>query len=238
MEQRRMKKSLMLVVLAVVALIGLFAWSQYRARLEAERTLGLDASRVVAEHFSKAAAVKVGTLTGKTVAKGTNEGFLGLVKSEQTTTIPFTVDYFVDVTRVDESSYRWNPETKTLTVDIPDVTVAKPNIDETAARSSQSGLYISRQASLDLARQTSQRAAARSMQAAQKAENMQKARENAKAVVARMAQGPLAAAGLDEVRVEVSFPWEPKNASDAPTERWDQSRRIEEVLEERKAQKR
>lgn len=238
MEQRGMKKSLMIVLVAVVALLGLFAWSQYRARIEAERTLGLDASRVVAAHFSKAAAVKVGTLSGKTVAKGTNEGFLGLVKSEQTTTIPFTVDYFVDVTRVDERSYRWNPETKTLTVDIPDVTVAKPNIDETAARSKQSGLYISRGASLDLARQTSQRAAARSKEAAQKPENLQKARANAKAVVARMAQGPLAAAGLGEVRVEVSFPWERKNATDVPPERWDQSRRMEEVLEERKAQNR
>ena len=238
MEQRRMKKSLVIAVLAAVALLGLFAWSQYRARMEAERTLGLEASRVVAEHFSKAAAVKVGTLSGKTVAKGTDEGFLGLVKTEQTTTIPFTVDYFVDVTRVDQSSYRWNPETKTLTVDIPDVTVAKPNIDETAARSQQSGLYISRRASLDLARQTSQRAAARSKEAAQKPENMQKARDNAKTVVARMAQGPLAAAGLGEVRVEVSFPWEPKSASAVPAERWDQSRRMEDVLEERKAQNR
>lgn len=237
MEHGRVKKNVLILVLALVALVGFVAWSQYSARMEAERTLGLDASRVVAEHFSKAAAVKVGTLTGKTVAKGTNEGFLGLVKSEQTTTIPFTVDYFVDVTRVDQSSYRWNPETKTLTVDIPDVTVAKPNIDETAARSKQSGLYISRQASMDLAKQTSRRAAARSQQAAQKPENMQKARENAKAVVARMAQGPLAAAGLGEVRVEVSFPWERKNA-DAPTQQWDQSRRMEDVLEERKAQNR
>jgi len=237
MEHGPVNRSVAILVLAVVALLGLFAWSQYRARMEAERTLGLEASRVVAEHFSKAAAVKVGTLSGRTVAKGTNEGFLGLVKSEQTTTIPFTVDYFVDVTRIDKGSYRWNPERKTLTVDIPDVTVAKPNIDETSARSRQSGLYISRQASLDLARQTSERAAARSREAAQKAENMQKARENAKAVVARMAQGPLAAAGLGEVRVEVSFPWERKDRS-VPMERWDQSRRMEDVLEERKAQNR
>ena len=235
MEQRRLSKSLIALMLAAVALLGLSAWSQYRARMEAERTLGLDASRVVAAHFSKAAAVKVGTLSGKTVARGTDEGFLGLVKSEQTTTIPFTVDYFVDVARIDQRSYRWKPETKTLTVDIPDVTVAKPNIDETAGRSQQSGLYISRRASLELAKQTSQRAAARSQEAARKPENMQKARDNAKAVVARMAQGPLAAAGLGEVKVAVSFPWEAKAGS---AERWDQSRRMEEVLEEDRAKTR
>jgi hypothetical protein len=177
-------------------------------------------------------------LSGKTVARGSDEGFMGLIKSEQTTSIPFTVDYFVDVSRIDQRSYRWNPETKTLSVEIPDVTVARPNIDETAARSQQSGLYISRRASLDLARQTSERAAARSKQAAQKPENMQKARDNAKAVVARMAQGPLSAAGLTDVKVEVRYPWEPNDASAVPSERWDQSRRMEEVLEERKAQNR
>jgi hypothetical protein len=216
MEQRRIKKSLTVAVVAIVALLGLFAWSQYSARMEAERTLGLDASRVVAEHFSKAAALKVGTLSGKTVARGTDQGFMGMLESEQTTTIPFTVDYFVDVSRIDQRSYRWNPETKTLSVEIPDVTVAAPNIDETAARSQQSGLYISRRASLELAKQTSSRAAARSRQAAQKPENLKRARENARAVVARMAEGPLAAPGIGDVQVGMSIPWEPQGRPDVP----------------------
>jgi hypothetical protein len=238
MEQRRMRKGLIVLLAAAVGLLGLFAWSQHSARMEAERTLGLDASRVVAAHFSKAAALKVGTLSGKTVAKGTDERFMGLIKSEQTTTIPFTVDYFVDVSRIDQRSYRWDPETKTLSVEIPDVTVAEPNIDETAAKSHQSGLYISRRASLELARQTSQRAAARSREAAQKPENLKRARENARSVVARMAKGPLGAAGMGDIRVAVSFPWEARAGRDAPAERWDQSRRMEDVLEERKAKSR
>lgn len=238
MEHGRMKKAVIVLVCAVVALLGLFAWSQYSARKEAERTLGLNASRVVSEHFSKAAAVKVGTLSGKTVARAENEGFMGMIKSQQTTTIPFTVDYFVDVSRLGERSYRWDPETKTLTVDIPDVTIAAPNIDETAARSAQSGLYISRSASLDLAKQTSQRAAARSKQAAQKPENMEKARANARAVVERLAEGPLAAAGLEEVQVAVRFPWEPRSGSSEPTEYLDESRRMEDVLKERQTQTR
>jgi hypothetical protein len=48
-----------------------------------------------------------------------------------------------------------------------------------------------------------------------------------------MAQGPLAAAGLGEVKVAVKFPWE--SGDKAAAERWDQSRRPEEVLEERRA---
>lgn len=238
MENGRVRNSLIILMLVAVALLGLFAWNQYSARIEAEERLGLDASRVVAERFSNAAALKVGTLTGKTVARAQDEGFMGLIKSEQTTSIPFTVDYFVDVSRLGEQSYRWDPESKTLTVDIPDVTVSQPNIDETAARSAQRGLYISRRASMDLARKTSQRAAARSKQAAQKPENLDKARANARAVVTRMAQGPLAAAGLGDVQVAVRFPWEPRPGAEQPNERWDQSRRPEEVLKERQAQSR
>lgn len=238
MESGRVKKSVIILMLVAVALLGLFAWTQYFARIEAEERLGLDASRVVAEHFSNAAALKVGTLNGKTVARAQDDGFMGIVKSEQTTSIPFTVDYFVNLSRLGEQSYDWDPENRTLTVAIPDVTVAEPNIDETAARSAQSGLYISRRASMDLARETSQRAAARSKQAAQKPENLDKARANARAVVGRMAQGPLSAAGLGDVQVVVRFPWEPKAGSEQPVQRWDQSRRPEEVLKERQEQSR
>ena len=224
------KRHLPLLLLLVAALAGLafYAWSQHEARVEAEERLGLDASRVLAEHFSKRGDIRVATLSGKVIARSEDKGFLGVVPSEQTTTLPFTVDYFIDTGRMGPSSYRWDEETRTLTIDIPDVQVAKPNIDEAAGQTEQQGVYISRRESLDLARQTSERAAGRSMQAAESPENMNKARENARAVVARMAQGPLAAAGLEDVRVAVSFPWEPKQPSDG--ERWDQSRRIEDVL--------
>jgi len=231
MEDEGMRRrNLPLLVLVVAALAGLafYAWSQREARVEAEQTLGLDASRLLAEHFSKRGDIRVATLSGNVVARGEDEGFMGLTRSQQTTRLPFTVDYFIDTGRMEPSSYRWDEETRTLTIDIPDVEVARPNIDEAAGQTQQQGVYISRRASLDLARQTSERAAARSKQAAERPENLNRARENARAVVARMAQGPLEAAGLDDVRVAVSFPWEPKGQSDG--ERWDESRRIEDVL--------
>lgn len=231
MESGRVTKrpfALLLVLAAALAALAFYAWSQREARVEAERQIGLDASRVLAEHFSRRGDIRVATLSGKVIARAEDEGFLGVVPSEQTTTLPFTVDYFIDASRMGQNSYRWDEETKTLTIDIPDVKVAKPNIDETAGRTEQEGVYISRRASLDLARQTSQRAAARSVKAAQRPENLNRARENARAVVRRMAEGPLAAAGLDDVRVAVSFPWEPKQPSDR--ERWDESRRVEDVL--------
>jgi len=227
-----LKRTRLLIIVAVVAAVALFAWWQHAQRLEAERRLGLDASRVVSESFSNAAQVKVGTLNGRIVARGEDRGFLGVIPTEQTTAVPFSVDYFVDLESIGQADYRWDRESRTLTVAIPDVTVAKPNIDETAATSRQKGLYISRRASQELARQTSQFAAARSTQAARDPKRLDQARANARQVVARMAQGPLAAAGLGEVKVAVKFPWE--TGDKAAAERWDQSRRPEEVLEERR----
>ena len=75
------------------------------------------------------------------------------------------------------------------------------------------------------------------MQEARRPEHLNKARENARAVLTRMASGPLAAAGIDDVRVAVSFPWEPKSAT-GNGEQMDRSRRIEDVLQERENQAR
>jgi hypothetical protein len=226
-----LKKTHLLIVGALLAAVALFAFWQRSQRLEAERRLGLDASRVVSESFSNAAEVKVGTLNGKIVARGEDRGFLGVVPSEQTTAVPFSVDYFVNLDSIGQGDYSWDQQTRTLTVAIPDVTVAKPNIDETAATSRQKGIYISRRASQELARQTSRFASGRSMQAARDPKRLEQARANARQVVAKMAQGPLQAAGLGEVKVAVKFPWETGNK--AAAEQWDQSRRPEEVLEER-----
>ena len=233
MERSGMRKLALVAALAIIGVLALFAWSQYSARQEAERTLGLDASRVLSERFSKASALKVGTLRGEVLARGNDKGFMGVVPSEQTTKVPFTVDYFVDLTKIDQRSYRWDAASRTLTVEVPDVTVAKPNIDEQAAQVSQKGIFISRRAALELGRQTSKRAAARSQQVAQKPENLAKARENARSAVVSMAQGSLAAVGFGDVRVAAAFPWEAK-APSLTSEQWDRSRRIEDVLEERR----
>jgi hypothetical protein len=227
-----LKRTQLLILLALVAAVLLFAWWQHAQRQEAERRLGLDASRIVSESFSNAAELKVGTLNGKVVARGEDRGFLGVVPSEQTTAIPFSVDYFVDLNGIGREDYRWDQATRTLSVSIPDVTVARPNIDETAAASRQKGIYISRRAAQELARQTSSFAAARTEQAARAPKRLDQARANARQVVAKMAQGPLQAAGLGEVKVVVKFPWEAGDKA-AAGERWDQSRRPEEVLEER-----
>lgn len=235
MEDRGMNSLRLTIIAMVIAALGIFAWSQYSARVEAENKLGFDASRILSEHFARAAAVKVATLSGEVIARGEDEGFLGIVPSKQRTRTPYSVDYFVDVSRLGPSSYRWNAESRILTIDIVDVTTGKPNVDESRAVSQQEGLFISRRASLDMARQASARAVAASNRTARKPDHMNRARANARAVITRIAEGPLAAAGLEDVRVAVSFPWERKAPAGLSGETMDGSRPIEDVLAERKA---
>jgi hypothetical protein len=233
MDRRGLTKQARIALLAVIVALIAFAWWQYSARVEAENKLGLDASRIVSVNFKDRAQLKVGEINGRVIARGDDKGFLGVLPSEMTAVMPFAVDYFIDLSRLGPGSYRWDGETKTLTLDVPDIALGRPNIDEANARVQQKGVFISRRASLALAQQISSRAAARSAQEAQEPEHMNKARENARATLAKMAQSPLAAAGLDGVRVAVSFPWEPKGTK-GDRERWDESRRVEDVLKERR----
>lgn len=229
---RRMKRLIFAALLMLAIGVGLFVWSEREARLRAERELGLEASRTVAESFEKAAEVKVGTLRGRVVARGEDEGLLGVVRSEQITAMPFSVDYTVDLKKVGPEAYRWDSSRKVLVIEVPDVEVGQPNVDETEASSKQTGIFISRRAALELSRQTSRRASLRSGEAARKPEHLNHARQNARAVIAQLAQAPLAAAGMGSVRVEVSFPWERRAAPDGAGERMDRSRPMEDVVRE------
>jgi len=228
-----MRKIGLALLLALVAALAFFAWSQRSGRVEAERDLGFEATRVLAEKFRSAGDLRVATLSGRVVARGEDKGFLGIVPSEQRTTTPFSVDYFVDLSNLDSRSYRWDPETRTMTIDIPDVKVGAPNVDESRSVSQQKGIFISRRAALEIAREASARATAASKRAAEDPKYLDRARANARTAVTNLAAAPLAAAGLGDVRVAVSFPWEPKSLSNQPRERWDQSRHPKEVLEER-----
>lgn len=230
--RRRRGVALLLLVALVLASAGIYGWLQSRARAEAERRLGLDASRVVSELFSTQAALKVGTLNGRVVARSEDPGAIGWLRSEQTFAAPYAVDYFVDMRDVGPGAYHWNSATRTISVEVPDVAPAPPNIDEARAVVTQRGAIITRRAGLELARQASQRATGRAAETARKDEQLNRARENARVVIGRLAAGPLQAAKLGEVRVSVRFPWEPRRTPNA-VERWDESRPVEDVLRER-----
>ncbi len=212
-----------LLLAAALALAGLAVWQHRRAE-QAERQLGLDASRVLSSVFTQARELRVARLTGTAIAKSASDGLL--FHSEQETRAPFAVGYFVDLRRIGPSDYAWDVERKVMSIRIPDVTVESPSVDMAQAEVRQQGLWISRKTGADLQRQGSQRLALTADTKARSDENMARARTAAVAAVTALVRQPLAAAGIDGVTVAVHFPWEGVQSD----RQWDRSRRLEEVL--------
>lgn len=218
-----MRNAVVIVVLLVAAVVG---WRWYDARADAKlaRALATNTASVLTVSFAKARALKVYTAKGTLQASSTDVNAIGL-PATQTTRAPFTVDYFVDLSRVGQGSYRWDAATKTIFVELPDVTIAEPNVDERRAAVSQGGLWVSRGAGQRLQRSASVALANGATEAARKPERIEAARQSAIEGIGALTTAPLAAAGLTGVRVVARFPFDRK-----PDERWDTSRPLSEVL--------
>jgi len=130
---------------------------------------------------------------------------MGLVQSRQVAVIPARVDYTLDLSRMDRSRLRWDEATSTLDVQLPPLTVGKPNLDEGRAQYLREGLWISRDAQDELTRQNTRLA---EQQAQEQAENpvlMGLARAVAKDAIRQNLAIPLEVAGFGKVTVNVRF---------------------------------
>lgn len=219
-----MARRLIAVLLLVVAIGGTFYW-RHRAR-EAELKLGLDAARVLSARFARSNALKVATLSGDVVAPSEAPILLGASVARQVTRAPYEVAYFVDLSGVDARAMRWDAKQRVLTVDIPDVVVARPAVDLSRAQVQQQGLWISRTTGQALQAQGAARLTAKAEQKARDPASVARARASAVDAVGRNVAAPLAAAGLGRVQVTVRIAGMTPAGS---SEQSDLSRSIAEV---------
>lgn len=220
------KLKLVAVVVVVIVAIGGYLWWQDRQERKAAEQ-GLAASRVLSAVFQRTGTLEVSRLTGDVQAR--SKAVSGYVfENEQITRAPYSVAYTLDLRQLKPAAWRWNGETKTMTVDLPEVTVAAPAIDMAKAQVSQTGMFISRTGGQALQRQAAERLTARAYEEARKPENLAKAREAARGVVADFVRAPLQAANNGDVTVTVRLPGEAKPANMAQ-DQWDVSRSIEQV---------
>jgi hypothetical protein len=218
-----------LVLLLVAA--GLFAWSQHRQKERAEEQLGLESARVLTAAFDRTNALQVGRLSGEVLARSEEKGCLGLCQVEQTTRAPYSVVYTVNLSKLREENLRWNADERVMIVDAPSVDVGEANVDDARARTSQSGVWISRRSGQALQRSAALRLGAAARQKANDPANVAKAQAAAREAIATNLRLALGAAGMGDVEVVVRLPGEARPA-DLPREQWDMSRPISEVLAE------
>ena len=216
-----------LVVVVLVA-IGWFVFQRQQAAQEA-RSVGIEVSRTITASFAGMNALKIGTVSGDVLSNSNTTTFFGTLPVIQRSRAPYSVDYFVDLSKLSAANYRWNATTRTMSIDVPDVTIAAPNINGAKAAIVQQGVYISRGAGIKLQQQAAERANAAARKTAQDPKYIAQARANARIAIVQLASAPLKAAGLGTVRVAVRFPIDPKPTSVAQEE-WDRSTPVAEIL--------
>ena len=219
---------------ALVALVvgGLVAWDRYKEwrgeKYVVTRTDdGRAVSQVVSAAFRGTSALKAGTLTGTVQGAASDRRAFGLLNSDRIVKAPFSVDYTVDVSRLDPAAMGWDADKRRLTVTVPEVEVGRPNVDESRMTlSTTRGLIVTRAASEAMAQTLAQGTRAKVSAEANRPERLLQAKENARRALSRLLKAPLAAAGVRGVDVRIRFASDPL----PNTERWDTTRRIDDVL--------
>jgi hypothetical protein len=217
------------IAVALLILLGLFAYQRYQERYAVtEEEHGPAVTQLITARLSGMSQLKVAELSGTVQSTATDVRGFGWLRSDQVVKMPYSVDYFVDVSRIGPGDVEWIEGSRTLIVNAPDVVVATPNTEEgrrTLVRTS--GVFVTRQAGEELSRRTSLAAQRKARSEAHSPQRMAQAREHARRAVSNLMSAPLEALGYGDARVIVTFPPE-RSLRDG--ERWDMSRPAAEVL--------
>jgi hypothetical protein len=188
--------------LLVILLLALAAWLGWRAFGPQDNGDPLATSLVA---FEKQNRLTVFSAQLSPVVSSTDSRLFGMVESRQVAVIPARVDYTLDLSAMDRSRMTWNPTSTTLTVQLPPLTVGRPNLDEGRAQYLREGLWIGRDAQDNLTRQNTRLAEQQAVEQAANPVLMGLARSAAKDAIRQNLAIPLEVAGFGDVQVEVRF---------------------------------
>jgi hypothetical protein len=154
------------------------------------------------------------------------------LSAERTLIMPGTVRYEIDLARLREQDLNWDPETRTLGVTLPPIEIAGPELNFNEIKEYGGGGVLSALTNAEDRLDEANRNAGQQelLRQAKAPLPMNLAQDAARRAVERSFALPLRAAGIDAT-VEARF------ADDAARDpsRLDRSRRMEDVLKERQA---
>lgn len=221
----------LLVSLAIATAILVATFVGYRYFTE-KYTITTDANgvavaRVVAGRLYGSNELRVSHLSGTVQSTATATRMWGWLKYVRLIKAPYDVDYFVPLGSLRPRDFRYDERHRTLLVEVPDVIVGAPNIDESRVSiDTTTGVLPPRGAMAELQKKVSAKATDVVAAKAREPENMRKARDNARVALERLFEGTLEAADLP-VNVEVRFAGETRPDN---RDRWDLTRSLDEVL--------
>ncbi len=189
-------------VVVLLALVGWLSWKAFFAREEGDAVT----SAMLA--FEKQNSLVVLNSRFQVVAQSTNtKSIVGVpvIESNQAMIVPASVDYRVDLSRIDRDRLSWDGESKTLSVRLPPLRISEPNIRESAAIYFEDGLFVSSSSSRSLSTNNSRQAERKAMAFAKNPEILSLARSAAKDAIRQNLAIPLQVAGYGDVKVNVRF---------------------------------
>ncbi|MEO0441898.1 MAG: DUF4230 domain-containing protein [Pseudomonadota bacterium] len=156
------------------------------------------------------------------------------LSARKTLIMPGSVRYEVDLAKLDGDKVRWDEASKTLSVEIPPIEIARPEVQIDRIQSYDDGgiLMALTDAEKTLDQANRKKGVAELAKQAQNPLQMRLARDAARRAVESSFVLPLRAAGLD-AKVDAFFAFERGAANQ---DRWDVSRSIKDVLADKEKQ--
>ena len=215
-----------IVVLALVG--GALVWRQLAEQRRRDAALG-----AMVTAFQKQNSLSVFRAQVPVFVRNSQPRLFGLLSTEQIGVVPATIEYRLDLSKLDEGSFRWNPEAQTMDLTVPPLVVSEPQLDARRAQLVNRGILMSGDAAMNLMRLNMGTARETALRESRNPQMIALARAAAREMMTQNVTLPLRAAGYDKARVTVRFADEPA----ADPSYIDQSRSYNEVLEERARQR-
>jgi hypothetical protein len=207
--ESRLNKPFVLLMVAVALVLGLLlgTWTGI-----ADRIFGGPSPKTIATASleSMRAQNRLIAFTARYVSvTTTEESRLGL-SAKRTLILPGDVRYELDLSKLQPGDVTWNKSTSTLLVELPEIEIAGPDVDLSAAQEYGEGGILSALTNANQQLDAANRAKAVSdlRKQAQGGVQMRLAHQAARAAIERSFAMPLLAAGFKDVKVIARFPTE------------------------------
>jgi hypothetical protein len=188
--------------LLFILAMALCAWLAWRAFGPEDHGDPLATSLVA---FEKQNKLTVFSAQLSPVVASEDSRLFGALRSRQVAVIPARVDYTLDLSTMDRTRMAWDDATDTLSVQLPALTVSRPNLDEGRAQYLREGIWITRDAQDQLTRDNTMLAESQAVQQAANPVLLNLARTAAKEAIRQNLAIPLEVAGFGDVTVNVRF---------------------------------
>ena len=109
--------ALLILIVGAAMLVG---WQRYnRDYVVSVEDDGSAVTKIIAERIAGSSSLRVSRLNGTIQSTARDVRGFGWLKSDQVVKMPYTVDYFVDLSGLSANDLEWDEQRRTLIVNAP-----------------------------------------------------------------------------------------------------------------------